>query len=194
MAQLSPPSSLAEKKVRLLILKGEQSVDAAAREVLGTALTAVCSSGEWTVIAVEENAAEKAVDVFADRQVAISQAGELRHAGQLFRDTLEASGDLQGSTVISKMIRLVADELGNPNLSLKWAAKDMLFMNPDYLGKLFKQETGEKFSQYVTRVRLEHAMKQMKIRRDASVSEIAEEIGFGDNPKYFSLVFKNIPV
>lgn len=90
VAQLSPPSSLAEKKVRLLILKGEQSVDAAAREVLGTALTAVCSSGEWTVIAVEENAAEKAVDVFADRQVAISQAGELRHAGQLFRDTLEA--------------------------------------------------------------------------------------------------------
>ncbi len=60
------------------------------------------------MIAVEENAAEKAVDVFADRQVAISQAGELRHAGQLFRDTLEASGDLQGSTVISKMIRLVA--------------------------------------------------------------------------------------
>lgn len=173
-----------------MILKGEQSIDAAAREALGSALTAVCSSGEWTVLAVEENAAEKVAEVFATRKLAISQAGELRHAGQLFRDTAEASGDLHGSAVISKMIRLIADELGNPNLSLKWAAKDMLFMNPDYLGKLFKQETGEKFSQYVTRVRLEHAMKQMKMRRDASVSEIAEEIGFGDNPKYFSLVFK----
>ncbi len=174
--------------------KEEQSVDAAAREAFGPALTAVCGSGEWTVLAVEENAADKAADVFANRQMAISQAGELRNAGRLFRDTAEASGDLHGSAVISKMIRLVADELGNPNLSLKWAAKDMLFMNPDYLGKLFKQETGEKFSQYVTRVRLEHAMKQMKLRRDVSVSEIAEEIGFGDNPKYFSLVFKNIQV
>ena len=28
-------------------------------------------------------------------------------------------------------------------------------MNPDYLGKLFKQETGEKFSSYVAKVRIE---------------------------------------
>ena len=117
VAQLSPPPSLAGKKIRLLILKGEQSIDAAAREALGSALTAVCSSGEWTVLAVEENAAEKVAEVFA-RKMAISQAGELRHAGQLFRDTAEASGDLHGSAVISKMIRLIADELGNPNLSL----------------------------------------------------------------------------
>ncbi|MCI3987871.1 DNA-binding response regulator, partial [Bacillus vallismortis] len=78
-----------------------------------------------------ENAAVKAADVFTDYQLAISLTGELRHAGQLFRVTVEASGDLHGSAVISKMIWLVADELANPNISLKWAAKDMLFMNPD---------------------------------------------------------------
>ncbi len=77
----------------------------------GTALTAVCGSGEWTVLAVEEDAAEKAAEVFADRKMAISQAGELRHAGQLFRDTAEVADDLHGSAVISKMIRLIADEL-----------------------------------------------------------------------------------
>ncbi|MCC8353060.1 response regulator transcription factor [Bacillus sp. AF23] len=193
VTHLSPPPSLAGKKIRLIIAENTQPEDSAAREAFGYALTAFCCSGGRAVFAVEEGTPDlekKAADGFAGCRVIISRTGELQDAGQLFREATETAGGQKRSELISKITRLVADELGNPNLSLKWAAKDMLFMNPDYVGKIFKQETGEKFSQYVTRVRLEHAMKQMKLRRDVSVSEIAEEIGFGDNPKYFSLVFK----
>ncbi|MGE6629207.1 response regulator transcription factor [Bacillus sp. NPDC077027] len=90
----------------------------------------------------------------------------------------------------SKMIHLIHDQLANPSLSLKWAAQEVLFLNPDYAGKLFKQKTGEKFSQYVAKQRIELAMRKIQGGSDASLYDMAEELGFGHNPKYFSLVFK----
>lgn len=95
------------------------------------------------------------------------------------------------SAVIQKMIDLVKDNLGNADLSLKWVA-NKVFMNADYLGKLFKQETGKKFSNYVTEVRIKKAIEQIQSMDDVKVFTIAEAIGFGDNPQYFSQVFKKI--
>jgi two-component system response regulator YesN len=63
-------------------------------------------------------------------------------------------------------------------------------MNADYLGKLFKKETGEKFSNYITRLRIELAIKMIEKENDVKVFEIAEKIGYGENPQYFSQVFK----
>ena len=89
------------------------------------------------------------------------------------------------------MIDLVKDNLGNADLSLKWVA-NKVFMNADYLGKLFKQETGKKFSNYVTEVRINKAIEQIQSMDDVKVFTIAETIGFGDNTQYFSQVFKKI--
>ena len=63
-------------------------------------------------------------------------------------------------------------------------------MNVDYLGKIFKKETGENFTQYVMRNRIETARQLLKDRPDYRTFEIAERSGFGDNPQYFSQVFK----
>ncbi|WP_319005497.1 response regulator transcription factor [Metabacillus litoralis] len=93
------------------------------------------------------------------------------------------------SAIIQKMIDLVEENLGNADLSLKWVA-NKVFMNADYLGKLFKQETGQKFSNYVTEVRINKAIEQIQSMDDVKVFTIAEMIGFGDNPQYFSQVFK----
>jgi len=93
------------------------------------------------------------------------------------------------SAVIHKMIDLVEENIGNPELSLKWVA-NKVYMNADYLGKLFKQETGQKFSSYVTQERIKKAIEQIQLMDDVKVFAIAEMIGFGDNPQYFSQVFK----
>ena len=66
----------------------------------------------------------------------------------------------------------------------------MLYMNADYLGKLFKKETGEKFSHYITKQRIDLAIQLIEQESDVKVFEIAEKIGYGDNPQYFSQVFK----
>ncbi|TBL80647.1 response regulator transcription factor [Paenibacillus thalictri] len=92
--------------------------------------------------------------------------------------------------LVHSMVQQIHDHLGNEELSLQWLAKNFFFMNVDYLGKLFRKETGEKFSQYVTRVRIEWAKELMIHYAHAKVYEIAEQTGFGHDPQYFSNIFK----
>ena len=94
------------------------------------------------------------------------------------------------STIIGKVIEIINDHIDDPNLSLQWVANEMLYMNADYLGKLFKKETGEKFSNFLTRIRIETAIEIIETESDVKIFELAEKIGFGDNSQYFSQVFK----
>lgn len=94
------------------------------------------------------------------------------------------------SSIINKVIEIVENYIDHQNLSLHWVANEMLYMNADYLGKLFKKETGEKFSNYLTRIRMELAIELIEKENDVKVFEIAEKIGYGENPQYFSQVFK----
>lgn len=54
--------------------------------------------------------------------------------------------------------------------------------------KLFKKETGYKFSHYVGKQRIEKALEM--IQQDMKVFELANKLSFGGNPLYFSQVFK----
>jgi two-component system response regulator YesN len=94
------------------------------------------------------------------------------------------------SSIIGQIYDIVESHIGNADLSLQWVASEILYMNADYLGKLFRKETGEKFSNYVMKVRMERAMELIGAGGDVKVFELAEQLGFGDNPQYFSQVFK----
>jgi two-component system, response regulator YesN len=94
------------------------------------------------------------------------------------------------SAIINKVLEIIEKHIGNQHLSLHWVANEMLYMNADYLGKLFKKETGEKFSNYITKQRIELAIELIEKENDVKVFELAEKIGYGDNPQYFSQVFK----
>lgn len=94
------------------------------------------------------------------------------------------------SGTIAKMLAIIDNNIGNPQLSLQWVAGEMLFMNADYLGKLFKKETGYKFSHYLTKERIQKAVQYISASEDVKVFELADMLGFGDNPQYFSQVFK----
>lgn len=96
------------------------------------------------------------------------------------------------SAVARRMIEIVREHIGNPELSLQWVARQMLYMNANYLGKLFKKETGEKFNQYVTRMRIEKAVDMIEQAQDVKIFEIADALGYGDHPQYFSQVFKKM--
>ena len=62
-------------------------------------------------------------------------------------------------------------------------------LSPDYLGKIFKKETGETIQTYITRKRMEKA-RSLLLNTDKPVSQICFDIGF-DNPSYFIRVFKD---
>ncbi|BBW97752.1 helix-turn-helix domain-containing protein [Geobacillus icigianus] len=61
-------------------------------------------------------------------------------------------------------------------------------MSPYYFSKLFKEQFGITFIDYVTNVRIERA-KEALARTDLSLKEICFSIGYND-PNYFSRVFK----
>ncbi|ANA78479.1 MULTISPECIES: response regulator [Paenibacillus] len=94
------------------------------------------------------------------------------------------------NAIVRKVVEIIEQQLGNSELTLNLVANDMLYMNADYLGKLFKKETGEKFSNYVMKLRMKRAIEMMQSDPDIKIFEMAELLGFGDNPQYFSQVFK----
>lgn len=67
---------------------------------------------------------------------------------------------------------------------------DLVGLNPIYLGKLFKQNTGFTYKEFMNKVRVNNA-EMILSAGGFNVSEVAEHCGYHD-VAYFSNVFKNI--
>ena len=89
------------------------------------------------------------------------------------------------NSAIDEVCRFVAQNLAEP-LTLTVAA-EYVHMNPAYLSRVFKKETGQAFNAYVSEQRIRRA-KQLLQTKDRII-DIAGNVGF-ENSKYFSQVFK----
>ncbi|MDR2904160.1 MAG: response regulator [Clostridiales bacterium] len=125
---------------------------------------------------------------------AVSRAiARLNHKKQVQRIMQNIMGEasLDEPGLISKVKAVVIENISNPNLTLRWIADKILFVNVDYLSRRFVKETGERFSDFLTRVRMEKAKSSLQKSADKSyIAELAAGIGFGGNVKYFSKLFK----
>ena len=61
-------------------------------------------------------------------------------------------------------------------------------ISPYYFSKIFKEETGRNFIEYITEIRMDRA-KELLAGRDMSMKEICAAAGYSD-PNYFSRIFK----
>ena len=82
------------------------------------------------------------------------------------------------------------EHISDEAISLKYIAENVLMMNVGYLSRLFVKETGTKFSEYLNSMRIDKAKNLLDVYPGMSIAEIAEHVGFADNPRYFSQVFK----
>ena len=64
-----------------------------------------------------------------------------------------------------------------------------LNINSSYFSRIFKNSTGENFTEYVTRIRMEKAAGMLK-ETNLSVRQIADKTGYRDNYSYFGRKFK----
>ena len=60
--------------------------------------------------------------------------------------------------------------------------------NASYFSRVFKEETGKKFIEYLTEMRMQEAQRLLS-ETDMAIAQIAEKVGYGDD-KYFSRAFK----
>ncbi|MFP4661236.1 MAG: response regulator [Halanaerobiales bacterium] len=65
-----------------------------------------------------------------------------------------------------------------------------VYLNPAYLSRLFKKETGMTLTEYVTEMRIAEA-KKLLVETDYTITAIAEEVGYY-NYSYFSKIFREI--
>ncbi|CAM4338551.1 response regulator [Paenibacillus tarimensis] len=88
--------------------------------------------------------------------------------------------------LVQDVQRYVKDRL-SVNMTLKDAAEHFSF-SPNYLGQLFKEETGRNFSEYLIALRMEKAGELLR-QTNLKIYEIAEQVGYRYLP-YFSRQFK----
>ncbi len=65
---------------------------------------------------------------------------------------------------------------------------EQVYISPAYLGVLFKKETGENFTSFLTDVRIRKA-KELLLDERINIGEIGYQVGYG-NSRYFSRIFK----
>lgn len=102
---------------------------------------------------------------------------------------LESKASAKFSRPVQLTLQYANQHFGDSNLSLRRIASTVLFVNADYLGKRFKMECGMKFSGYLLSLRIEKA-KWMLRKTNASIQQIAGEVGFENDGSYFSQIFK----
>ncbi|WP_162463078.1 response regulator [Paenibacillus psychroresistens] len=92
-------------------------------------------------------------------------------------DLLHKTKDFQPNKIIETMKKIVQEQYPT-NLSLRVVAQQV-FMNPVYLGQLFKANVDCSFNDYLLQVRMDKA-KHLLTHSDKKVYEIAQEVGFGE--------------
>jgi AraC-like DNA-binding protein/ligand-binding sensor protein len=73
-------------------------------------------------------------------------------------------------------------------ISLGEVAREV-HLSPSYFSRLFREETGRSFSEYIQAERIEQAKRYLR-RRDCSITEIATQTGFFDQ-SHFTKAFKH---
>lgn len=102
----------------------------------------------------------------------------------------DESGESGYKPFVRKIIDYVEQNLGDPELTLKKIANTYLYMNVNYLGQQFQKQTGMKFSTYLNQKRMEAAKALLLESSTENIYTVAEKVGCGNNPQYFSQVFK----
>jgi two-component system, response regulator YesN len=94
--------------------------------------------------------------------------------------------DVKHANIIHKTIMYIRRHF-NEKITLESAAA-MVFLSPAYLSRIFKQETGFTFNNFLNNIRIEQSKALLK-NNELKIVDIASRVGF-DSQSYFTKVFK----
>ena len=129
---------------------------------------------------------------YLDTVLACSSYEELRQ--WFIRKIVEATRNVtekkreQNNSVVGKAKEHMKQNFAR-DLSLEEVAK-YVDISPYYFSKLFKEEEGENFIDYLTSLRIAKA-KELLHGTEVSIKEVCSEVGYSD-PNYFSRIFKKV--
>jgi len=89
--------------------------------------------------------------------------------------------------IVDKIIEIM-NEKYSEDLTTKELSK-VIFISPNYIGAIFKEETGIGILTFLTKLRMEKAEEMLK-DPNMKVYEIAQKVGYNNTP-YFSTIFRD---
>lgn len=105
----------------------------------------------------------------------------------MIEKTMWLAGQTDSSLSVAKTVRRYIDEHLQEELSRESLA-EMVYLNADYLARVFKKEVGDSIGNYIMNQRMNIA-KELLEKTDQPINAIAIRVGY-DNFSYFSKVFK----
>lgn len=96
----------------------------------------------------------------------------------------------EDSSFVRQIKKYVDKNYAQDNLSLQYVADSVVHMDAKYIGKKFHQKMGIKFSDYLLKIRMEQAINMLSSTKEYRMYEVAENVGLGNNLKYFYQLFK----
>ena len=91
---------------------------------------------------------------------------------------------------MEKILILLYEYMADHRLSMQWLAKEVLYMNEDYLGRLFKTNMKRKVPDYLSSIRMETAKQILLYDRNFPLEDLAYYTGYNEDGQYFCRVFK----
>jgi two-component system response regulator YesN len=101
-------------------------------------------------------------------------------------EVMSRRGSQKHRKTIDFIIRYVQEHYSD-DITLDVLA-EKVYLTRNYLSQIFKQETGENYNTYLTRVRMEKA-KELMLSGNYKIFEISQMVGYKNNA-YFSQLFK----
>ncbi len=101
----------------------------------------------------------------------------------------EARDKRQHAAIIREMRKFIEEQYANPNMSLEYLS-DKFNISPKYVSKLFKEQTGNKFVDFLIDIRMQKAQRLLA-EMPYSVQEVADRVGYL-NAISFSRVFRRV--
>lgn len=101
-------------------------------------------------------------------------------------EKISTSKERESENVVSRVKAFISENYAN-DISLDDVSR-MVDISPYYFSKLFKQEAGETYIEYLTRTRIRNARVLLDDQR-YSIKEVCVMCGYSD-PNYFSRIFK----
>ena len=103
-------------------------------------------------------------------------------------DSIFDFGNVRHAGLVHRSVQYIHANYAQ-HLTLESMAQQV-YLSPTYFGRIFKEGTGESFTAYLTRVRIQRS-KELLCYESFRLTDIAQLVGFEDQ-SYFSRVFKRM--
>lgn len=91
---------------------------------------------------------------------------------------------------MKQILQAVYENIRNTDLSIRYLAREVLFMNEEHFGRVFVRSWNQKFSTWLRGVRIGLAKEILSYAPETRVSTLAELVGYSPDGQYFSKAFR----